>query len=154
MVDTVGVIKGLDKHTMPRSGDVMVPASQIQEQIVDVGGGGSRRGQRGQPLPPERVAERLVRIDALLAQVSEEKEEEEEASTEDFDLDAQPSLEQSMEILKFYAQKMGLSEVQSPFRGCFRPTRFCRYFSVVQCWMGSSCTFAHAYDELHPDSQY
>ena len=31
VVDTVGFIKGLDKHTMPRSGDVMVPASQIQE---------------------------------------------------------------------------------------------------------------------------
>ena len=27
-------IKGLDKHNMPRSGDVMVPASQIQEQTV------------------------------------------------------------------------------------------------------------------------
>ena len=39
-VDTVGFIKGLDKHNLPRSGDVMVPASQIQEQIVDVGGSG------------------------------------------------------------------------------------------------------------------
>ena len=115
----------------------MVPASQIQERVVDVSGGVSRRGQREQPLPPERVAERLARIDALLAQVSEEKEEEEEeASTEDFDLDAQPSLEQSMEILKVYAQKMGLSEVQARFRGSFGPSRFCRYFSVGQCWMG------------------
>ena len=35
VVDTMGFIKGLDKHTMPRSGDVMVPASQIQEQVVD-----------------------------------------------------------------------------------------------------------------------
>ena len=114
-------INGLDKHNMPRSGDVMVPAFQIQEQIVDVGGsgivreipeekvvertqdstafvgaqhgplqesrpeessttfcGGSgpRHGQRGQPLPPERVAERLARIDALLAQVSLDEEEE------------------------------------------------------------------------------
>ena len=33
-------IKGLDKDNMPRSGDVMVPASHIQEQIVDVGGSG------------------------------------------------------------------------------------------------------------------
>ena len=96
-------IKGLDKHNMPRSGDVMVPAFQIQEQTVDVGGSGivreipeekvverkqdstvfvgaqhgplqesrpeessttfcgsagPRHGQRGQPLPPELVAER------------------------------------------------------------------------------------------------
>ena len=33
-------IKGLDKHNMPRSGDVMVPRSQIQEQTVDVGRSG------------------------------------------------------------------------------------------------------------------
>ena len=39
------------------------------------------------PLPPERVAESLARIDALLAQVSLEEEE----VMEDMDLDAQPS---------------------------------------------------------------
>ena len=38
-------IKGLDKHNMPRSGDVMVPAFQIQEQIVDVGGSGIVRNE-------------------------------------------------------------------------------------------------------------
>ena len=47
---------------------------------------------------------------------------------EDIDLDAQPSR----------------------FQGSFRPTRYCRHFFVGQCWMGSSCTFAHAHDELHP----
>ena len=74
------------------------------------------------PLPPERVAERLARIDA---QVSLDEEEE---VMEDMDLDAQPSR----------------------FQGSFRPTRYCRHFFVGQCWMGSSCTFAHAHDELHP----
>ena len=78
------------------------------------------------PLPPERVAERLARIDALLAQVSLDEEEEE--VMEDVDLDAQPSR----------------------FQGSFRPTRYCRHFFVGQCWMGSSCKFAHAHDELHP----
>ena len=39
--DNVGFLKGLDKHNMPRLGDVMVPASQIQEQIVVVLGQGS-----------------------------------------------------------------------------------------------------------------
>ena len=77
------------------------------------------------PLPPERVAERLARIDAFLAQVSLDEEED---VMEDLDLDAQPS----------------------PFQGSFRPTRYRRHFFVEQCWMGSSCTFAHAYDELHP----
>ena len=32
--DYVGFIKGLDKHNMPRSGDVMVPALQIQGHLV------------------------------------------------------------------------------------------------------------------------
>ena len=47
-------IKGLDKHNMPRSGDVMVPASQIQEQIVDVGGTGIVR-----EILEEQVVERI-----------------------------------------------------------------------------------------------
>ena len=52
VVDTVGFIKGLDKHIMPRSGEVMVPASQIQEQIVDVGGPGIVR-----EIPEEKVVQ-------------------------------------------------------------------------------------------------
>ena len=55
------------------------------------------------PLPRERVAERLARIDALLAKVSLDEEEEEV-----MDLDAQPSR----------------------FQGSFRPTRYCRHFFV------------------------
>ena len=47
-------IKGLDKRNMPRSGDVMVPASQIQEQIVDVGGTGIVR-----EILEEKVVERI-----------------------------------------------------------------------------------------------
>ena len=60
------------------------------------------------PLPPERVAERLARIDALLAQVSLDEEEEE--VMEDMDFVAQPSR----------------------FQGSFRPTRYCRHFFVGQ----------------------
>ena len=45
-------IKGLDKHNMPRSGDVI--ASQVQGQIVDVGGSGIVR-----ELPEEKVVERI-----------------------------------------------------------------------------------------------
>ena len=45
-VDTLFFIKGLDKHNMPRSGDVMVPASQIQEHTVDGGGAVPRRARR------------------------------------------------------------------------------------------------------------
>ena len=74
-----------------------------------------------------RVAERLARID-VLALLSERRRRKREASTEDFDLDAQPSLEQSMEILKVYAQKRAqrrLSDAQVRFRGSIRPTRFC-----------------------------
>ena len=39
------------------------------------------------------------------------------------------------------------------FQGHFRPRRFCLHFFQGQCWRGSSCTFAHSYDELHPDVQ-
>ena len=39
------------------------------------------------------------------------------------------------------------------FRGLFRPRRSCLHFFQGQCWRGSSCTFAHSYDELHPDVQ-
>ena len=91
-----------------------------------------KRPSERPPLPPERVAERLARLDALLAQVSlDEEASKEEEVMEDMDLDAQPSR----------------------FQGSFRPTRCCPHFIVGHCWMGSSCTFAHAYDELHPDSR-
>ena len=64
------------------------------------GGAGPRRGQLGQPLPPERVAERLARIDALLAQVSLDEEE---------------------------VMEEEIPEVQpSRFQGVFRPRRLCR----------------------------
>ena len=61
-----------------------------------------------------------------------EEEEEEEEETEQMDLEEQPSR----------------------FEGHFRPRRFCA--SILRgglCWRGSSCTFAHSYDELHPDVQ-
>ena len=63
---------------------------------------------------------------------SEEEEEEEEEETEQMDFEEQPSR----------------------FQGHFRPRRFCA--SILRgglCWRGSSCTFAHSYDELHPDVQ-
>ena len=169
-------IKGLDKHNMPRSGDVMVPASQIQEQTFDdggsgivreipeekvvertqdstafvgaqhgplhesrseessmtfCGGAGPRRGQRGQPLPPERVAERLARIDALLAQVSLDEEEEEVMEEE-------------------------IPEVQvSRFQGVFRPRRLCpNLLRGSRCHYGNRCTFAHAFHELADEGWY
>ena len=34
----------------------------------------------------------------------------------------------------------------------FRPMRFCRYFGSGMCFKGDECTFAHAWDELHPHS--
>ena len=165
-------IKGLDKHNVPRFGDVMVPASQIQEQIVDVGGSGivreipedkvvertqdstafvggqhgphqesrpeesstmfcggagPRHGQRRQ-LPPERVAERLARIDALLAQVSLDEEEVEEE----------------------------IPEVQvSRFQGAFRPRRLCpNLLRGSRCHYDNRCTFAHAFHELADEGWY
>ena len=167
-------IKGLDKHYMPRSGDVMVPASQIQEQTFDdggsgivreipeekvveriqdstafvgaqhgplhesrseessttfCGGAGPRRGQRGQPLPPERVAERLARIDALLAQVSLDDEEEEVMEEE-------------------------IPEVQvSRFQGVVRPRRLCPNL-LRGSHYGNRCTFAHAFHELADEGWY
>ena len=170
-------IKGLDKHNMPRSGDVMVPASQIQEQTVDVGGSGivreipeekvveriqdstafvgaqhgplhesrseessttfcggagPRRGQRGQPLPPERLTERLARIDARLAQVSLDEEEEEEVMEEE------------------------IPEVQvSRFQGVFRPRRLCPILlRGSRCHYGNRCTFADAFYELADEGWY
>ena len=58
----------------------------------------------------------------------EEVEEEEEEETEQMDLEEQPSR----------------------FEGHFRPRRFCAFIlSGGYCWRGSSCTFAHSYDELH-----
>ena len=100
---------------------------QIQSVILPLLSPPERPSDRP-PLLPERVAERLARIDALLAQVSLDEEEE---VMEDMNLDAQPSR----------------------FQASFRPTRYCQHFFVGQCWVGSSCTFAHAYDELHPASQ-
>ena len=63
---------------------------------------------------------------------SEEEEVEEEEETEQMDLEEQPSR----------------------FQGHFRPRRYCA--SILRgglCWRGSSCTFTHSYDELHPDVQ-
>ena len=34
----------------------------------------------------------------------------------------------------------------------FKPMRFCRYFGSGMCFKGDECTFAHAWDELHPHS--
>ena len=62
----------------------------------------------------------------------EEEAEEEEEETEQMDLEEQPSR----------------------FQGHFLPRRHCA--SILRgslCWRGSSCTFAHSYDELHPDVQ-
>ena len=62
----------------------------------------------------------------------EEDETAEEEETEQMDLEGQPSR----------------------FQGHFRPRRYCA--SILKgglCWQGSSCTFAHSHDELHPDLQ-
>ena len=51
-------------------------------------------------------------------------------------------------------EQMYLEEQPSRFEGHFRPRRFCAFIlSGGYCWRGSSCTFAHSYDELHPDVQ-
>ena len=34
----------------------------------------------------------------------------------------------------------------------FRPMRFCMCFGSGTCFKGNECTFAHAWEELHPDS--
>ena len=34
----------------------------------------------------------------------------------------------------------------------FRPMRFCMYFGSGTCFKENECTFAHAWEELHPDS--
>ena len=51
-------------------------------------------------------------------------------------------------------EQMDLEEQPSRFQGHFRPRRYCA--SILRgglCWRGSSCTFAHSHDELHPDVQ-
>ena len=51
-------------------------------------------------------------------------------------------------------EQMDLEEQPSRFQGHFRPRRYCA--SILRgglCFRGSSCTFAHSYDELHPDVQ-
>ena len=64
VVDTVGFIKRLDKHNMPRSGDCPRLRSKsrlstlVVQDLVVV-------SEDRQPLPWDRVAERLARIDAL-----------------------------------------------------------------------------------------
>ena len=34
----------------------------------------------------------------------------------------------------------------------FQPMRFCMFFGSGMCFKGNECTFAHAWEELHPDS--
>ena len=51
-------------------------------------------------------------------------------------------------------EQMDLEEQPSRFQGHFRPRRYCS--SILRgglYWRGSSCTFAHSNDELHPDVQ-
>ena len=93
------------------------------------GGAGPRRGQRGQPLPPERVAERLARIDGTMAQVSEE---EDEVGVEE------------------------IPEVQpSRFQGVFCPRRLCpNLLRRSRCHYGNRCTFALAFHELADEVWY
>ena len=48
-------------------------------------------------------------------------------------------------------EQMDLEEQPSRFQGHFRPKCCCA--SILRgclCWRGSSCTFAHSFDELHP----
>ena len=77
----------------------------------------------------ERVAERLARIDALLAQVSEEEEEVGEEE---------------------------IPEVQpSRFQGVFRPRRLCpNLLRGSRCHHGNRCIFAHAFHELADELRY
>ena len=73
-----------------------------------------------------------VEIPPVLSESEEEEEEdEEELGAEEMDLDAQPSR----------------------FTGHLRPRRFCLPFIAGHCRRGSTCTFAHARHELHPDVQ-
>ena len=76
------------------------------------------------PLPPERVAARLARLDRLLAARTAEEEVEEHAQEE-------------------------VEEQPSRFQGQFRPRSHCTSFlSGRHCWRGSSCWFAYAHHEL------
>ena len=102
---------------------------RVQRRFSEVQG--PRRGQRGQPLPPERVAERLARIDALPAQVSLDEEDEE-------------------------AMEEEIPEVQpSRVQGVFRPRRLCpNLLRGSRCHCGNRCTFAHAFHELADEGWY
>ena len=95
--------------------------SEVQDLVVV---------SEGQPLPPERVAERLARIDALLTQVSLDEEEE--------------------------VMEEEIPEVQpSRFQAVFRPRRLCpNLLRGSQCHYGNRCTFAHAFHELADEGWY
>ena len=156
-------IKGLDKHNMPRSGDVMVPASQIQEQIVDVGGTGIVRA-----ILEEQVVERMagdgrcsssssvpwrpelhpswrqtVACDGSVylwhmhtRQTQWDPPKDDEGEDEHFDTE---------DVEEDDARGIG-----SRFHGSFRPMRLCRVFGAGCCWRGAECSFAHSASELHP----
>ena len=92
----VGFIKGLDKHNMPRSGDVMVPALQIQVHLVPRQGStmlsgadiacflGVLKPERSweASLPPEMLRE-LQEVRRNLYELNAFSEEEDEEEDED-----------------------------------------------------------------------
>ena len=110
----------------------------------DGGPGGGPRGfvpgQSSPALGGANDVDAVIRRSAELLESTRrefftDSEEEEEEETE----------EEETEELDLYV-------VPSRFQGHFRPRRFCP--SIVRggfCWRGSTCTFAHAYHELHPD---
>ena len=173
-------IKGLDKHNMPRSGDVMVPAAQIQEQIVDVGGSGIVR-----EIPEEKVVERIQ--DSAAFGGAEHDQQETPAgdgrcsssSSVPWRPELHPSWRQTVardgsvyfwhvhtrqtqwdppkddegEDEHFDTEDVEEDDARgigSRFHGSFRPMRMCRVFGAGCCWRGAECSFAHSASELHP----
>ena len=173
-------IKGLDKHKKPQSGDVMVPAAQIQEQSVDVGGSGIVR-----EIPEEKVVERIQ--DSAAFGGAEHDQQETPAgdgrcsssSSVSWRPELHPSWRQTVtrdgsvyfwhvhtrqtqwdppkddegEDEHFDTEDVEEDDARgigSRFHGSFRPQRFCRVFGAGCCWRGAECSFAHSASELHP----
>ena len=164
-------IKGLDKYNMPRSGDVMVPASQIQEQIVDVGGSGIVKFPRRKSWSGSRIQQRWLehnmdtfknhahkRVQRRFADVwdlvvvSEDRRFLRNAL-----LRGWPGLMPSWHRLSLdEVMEEEIPEVQvSRFQGVFRPRRLCpNLLRGSRCHYGNKCTFAHAFHELADEGWY
>ena len=160
-------IRGLDKHNMPRSGDVMVPASQIQEQIVDVCGTGIVR-----EILEEQVVERIQDSAAFGGTEHDQQVtpagdgRHASSSSVQWRPELHPSLRQTVardgsvyfwhvhtrqtqwdppkndegEDEHFDTENVEEDDARgigSRFHGSFRPMRLCRVFGAGCCWRGA-----------------